>query len=103
MSGVFVFLLLICVGLGIAAYDGSFYVTGTQFYESCWEKNANAKALNYSKEPEPRDPYQAAVWAQCNDIAARAMDSENMVLSSSSPSAPAEARALSSFCPDRET
>jgi hypothetical protein len=36
---IFPILLVIGIGAaGVAAYKGMFYVTGSQYYEGCWER-----------------------------------------------------------------
>jgi hypothetical protein len=98
-----VVLLLGAFGFGFAAYHGSLYITGTQFYEACWDKRAKQKADRSKAEPDTADPYQAVIWAKCNEIAAEAMDSEGMTLGSSADGAPAERKMLAPACPDRHT
>ena len=36
-------LLLVGVGAGAAAYSGMFYITGSQFYEACRQRQAKEK------------------------------------------------------------
>jgi hypothetical protein len=57
-------LLLIAIGAGAAAYKGMFYVTGSQYYEACWERRAKEnKAKDHTHEAEADNPSQAVLWA----------------------------------------
>jgi hypothetical protein len=38
-------LLLVGIGAGVAAYHGMFYVTGSQFYEACQQRQAKEKIV----------------------------------------------------------
>jgi hypothetical protein len=85
------------------AYRGLFYVTGDQFYRACWERSAAQQAIGGFKEPQAKDPDQAALWASCTPIVARAWDKAGFAFSSPDPNAPPEARALVGACPNRDT
>src|SRR5215469_15413225 len=47
-----VVLLLVGIGAGAAAYRGAFYVTGSQFYEACRQRQAKEKIDGGFKEVE---------------------------------------------------
>jgi hypothetical protein len=96
-------LLLIGAGsAGVAAYKGVFYVTGSQYYEGCWERRAKEnKRESFSKEVEADTPSQAVLWASCTPIMAESLDNAGFTLGSSAPEASADAKALASVCPDR--
>jgi hypothetical protein len=96
-------LLLLIVGAGSGAYYGVFYVTGSRFYENCWERRAKEKLVGGFNEAQAGNPYQAALWSSCTPIVAQAMDNAGFTLGSSAANAPAEAKALASSCPNRET
>jgi hypothetical protein len=94
-------LLVVGIGAGVAAYNGMFYITGSQFYEACWQRRAKEKILG-NKEAEADNPSQAVLWASCTPIMAESMDKAGFVLGSSAPGAPEDAKALASACPDRD-
>ena len=45
MRALIAVLLLVGIGAGVAAYHGMFYVTGSQFYEACSQRQAEKKKL----------------------------------------------------------
>jgi hypothetical protein len=93
-------LLLIGAGIaGVAAYKGTFYVTGSQFYEGCWEQRAKQKKDMF-KEVEADNPSQAAVWASCSTVVLEIMDRAGFAAGSSNPNADADMKALAGACPD---
>ena len=99
--------LLLLVGIGsagVAAYKGMFYVTGSQYYEACWERRAKENTVkgleSFSYKAEADNPSQAALWARCTHIMAESMDNAGFTIGSSAPQAPADAKALASVCPD---
>jgi hypothetical protein len=97
-------LLLIGIAAGAAAYKGMFYVTGSQYYEACWERRAKEnKRENFAKDVEADNPSQAVLWASCTPIMAETMDNAGFTLGSSANNAPAEAKALANACPNRDT
>ena len=95
-----VVLLLVGIGAGAAAYSGVFYVTGSQFYEACRQRQAKEKIDGGFKEVEADNPSQALLWASCTPIMAENMDNAGFAIGSSAPEAPADAKALASACPD---
>jgi hypothetical protein len=98
----FALLLLVgCIGAGVGAYYGLFYVTGSQFYEGCWERRAKEKMVGGFNEAQAVNASQAALWASCTPVVAEAMDDAGFTFGSSAAEAPAEAKALASSCPDR--
>jgi hypothetical protein len=104
MRTLFVILLLIGSAVaGAAAYHGVFYVTGSQFYEGCWERGAKEKEIGGFKDAQAGNPGQAVIWASCFPIVAEVMDKAGFALGSSRPDAPANAKALAGPCPDRQT
>ena len=103
MGALSIVLLLVGIGAGVAAYRGMFYVTGSQYYEACWERRAKEnKANDHSNEAEADNPSQAVLWASCTPIMAESMDKAGFGLGSSHPNAHADAKALANACPDRD-
>jgi hypothetical protein len=101
------FPILLVIGIsaaGVAAYNGMFYVTGSQYYEGCWQRRAKENTVkgieSFSYNAEADNPSQAALWASCTPIMAESMDKAGFVLGSSAPEASADAKALASVCPD---
>jgi hypothetical protein len=95
-------LLLIGIGgAGVVAYRGVFYVTGSQYYEACWERRAKENKIGgFFKEAEADNPSQAVLWASCTPIMLESMENAKFGLGSSNPNAPADIKALASVCPD---
>jgi hypothetical protein len=59
-------ILIAAVSFACLCYNGMFYRTGAQFYDTCWQKvHANGK--------EPNSPQQAANWSVCEDTADAAL------------------------------
>ena len=73
MQALLAVLLLVGVGAGAAAYSGVFYVTGSQFYEACRQRQAKEKIDGGFKEAEADNPSQAAPWASCTPIMGESM------------------------------
>lgn len=95
-------LLLIGIGgAGVAAYQGVFYVTGSQYYEACWERRAKENKIGLFEQAEADNPSQAVLWASCTPIVVDSMEKAGFALGSSSPQAPADMKALASACPDQ--
>ena len=95
--------ILLLIGLiGFAIHQGWFFVTGAQFYKSCWEQRAamDARASGDFKEPKAGNPQQASLWAQCAPITFSGMVQAGMELGSSDASASEERQKLAAFCPD---
>ena len=97
------FLLLLMGGAGTAAAQGAFYVTGSQFYEACWQRHAKEKKEGGFKDVEADNPSQAALWARCTPLVAETMDKIGFAIGDSRPNASAEARALAPDCPNAFT
>src|SRR5260221_9337068 len=97
------FLLLISIGAGAAAYQGMFYVTGSQFYEACRQRQAKEKIDGGFKEAGADNPSQAALWGSCTPIMGESMGNTGFAIGSSSPQATEDAKALASACPDAYT
>jgi hypothetical protein len=95
-------LLLIVIFL-VAAYHGTLYVTGSQFYDACSERKARARALGALEMPQASNSSQATLWAQCTPITTRTMREAGFLFSSSAENAPAEMKDLIGYCPDRYT
>jgi hypothetical protein len=93
--------LLLMVIFLVAAYHGTLYVTGSQFYEACSERKAKSRALGALAKPRASDPSQAALWARCTPITTRTMRDAGFLFSSSAENAPAEMKELIGYCPDR--
>jgi hypothetical protein len=87
-------LVLLAVGAAVAAHYGMFYVTGSQFYEACWELKAKAKAIGGFKDPEASNPSQAILWANCTPIAARGLDEAGFLFGSSAQNAPGRSKSV---------
>src|SRR6266446_1265540 len=51
--------LLVGIGAGAAAYSGVFYVTGSQFYEACWQRRAKENIVGGFKDVEADNPSQS--------------------------------------------
>ncbi len=75
--GITFFVLVAVVGAGLAA-NGTFYPTGKQFYEACWEKHV--KEQQVTREPQTDDPHKDLLWRNCEVIALRAAFAEGMML-----------------------
>jgi hypothetical protein len=93
-------LLLVGIGAGAGAYSGVFYVTGSQFYEACRQRQAKEKIDAAFKEAEADNPSQAALWGGCTPIMTESMGNAGFAIGSSSPQATEDAKALASACPD---
>jgi hypothetical protein len=96
-------LFLVGIGAGAGAYSGAFYVTGSQFYEACRQRQAKEKIDGGFKEVEADNPIQALLWASCTPIMGESMDNAGFAIGSSSPQATEDAKALASACPDAYT
>jgi len=96
-------LLLVGIGAGAAAYSGVFYVTGSQFYEACRQRQAKEKIDGGFKDAEADNPSQALLWASCTPIMTESMGNAGFAIGSSSPQATEDAKALASACPDAYT
>jgi hypothetical protein len=81
---------------GYFAYAGTFYPTGRQYYEVCWQKSNEGNA-------HASDPYRDVIWTNCENTAARVIfasgmlaagepeddqDKEEIALKAACPSAP---------------
>jgi hypothetical protein len=65
------FLLLCCLSVlgqvqGLTA--AMFYVTGSQFYEACRQRQAKEKIDGGFKDAEADNPSQAALWGSCGGV-----------------------------------
>jgi hypothetical protein len=96
-------LLLLGIGAGVAAYHGMFYITGSQFYEACSQRQAKEKIDDGFKEVGADNPSQAALWGSCTPIMGETMGNAGFAIGSSSPQATEDAKALASACPDART
>jgi hypothetical protein len=92
--------LLVVIGAGAAAYSGVFYVTGSQFYEACRQRQAKEKINGNFKEAEADNRSQAALWGGCTPMMTESMGNAGFAIGSSSPQATEDAKALASACPD---
>ena len=79
------------------AYTGTFYVTGRQWYEGCYELRVEQSKVGWAK-PQAADAYKAALWAKCEPIVDRAMFASGL-LYVGDPSRDLGAAALGSSCP----
>ena len=100
MQALLAVLLLVGIGAGVAAYHGMFYVTGSQFYEACQQRQVKEKIVGGFNEVEADNPSQAALWASCTPIMGESMENAGFAIGSSSPQATEDAKALASACPD---
>jgi hypothetical protein len=96
-------LLLFGIGAAVAAYHGMFYITGSQFYEACSQRQAKEKIDDGFKEAGADNPSQAALWGSCTPIMGETMGNAGFAIGSSSPQATEDAKALASACPDART
>jgi hypothetical protein len=96
-------LLLVGIGAGAAAYSGVFYVTGSQFYGACLQRQAKEKIDTAFKEAEADNASQAVLWGSCTPIMGESMANAGFAIGSSSPQATEDAKALASACPDAYT
>jgi hypothetical protein len=93
-------LLLVGIGAGAGAYSGVFYVTGSQFYEACRQRQTKEKIDAAFKEAEADNRSQAILWGSCTPILTESMGNAGFAIGSSSPQATEDAKALASACPD---
>ena len=100
MQALLAVLLLVGIGAGAGTYSGVFYVTGSQFYEACQQRQAKEKIVGGFNEVEADNPSQAALWANCTPIMGESMENAGFAIGSSSPQATEDAKALASACPD---
>ena len=100
MQALLAVLLLVGIGAGVAAYHCMFYVSGSQFYEACQQRQAKEKIVGGFNEVEADNPSQAALWANCTPIMGESMENAGFAIGSSSPQATEDAKALASACPD---
>ena len=100
MQALLAVVLLVGIGTGAAAYSGVFYVTGSQFYEACRQREAKEKINGDFKEAEADNRSQAALWGGCTPMMTESMGNAGFAIGSSSPQATEDAKALASACPD---
>ena len=103
MQALLVVLLLVGIGAGAAAYSGVFYVTGSQFYEACRQRQAKEKIDGGFKDAAADNPSQALLWASCTPIMTEGMGDAGFAIGSSSPQATEDAKTLAIACPDAYT
>src|SRR5205823_6274177 len=103
LFAVLLLLLLLGISAGVAAYHGMFYITGSQFYEACSQRQAKEKNDDDFKEVGADNPSQAALWGRCTPIMGETMGNAGFAIGSSSPQATEDAKALASACPDAHT
>ena len=85
MQALLAVLLLVGIGAGVAAYHGMFYVTGSQFYEACQQRQAKEKIVGGFNEVEADNPSQAALWGSCTPIMTESMENAGFAIGSSLP------------------
>ena len=98
MQALLAVLLLVGIGAGVAAYHGMFYVTGSQSYEACQQRQAKEKIVGGFNEVEADNPSQAALWGSCTPIMTESMENAGFAIGSSLPQATEDAKALGG-CP----
>jgi len=60
--------------VGYLCYAGTFYVTGKQWFEACYERSIQKEAREFAtKEPVSPDPYKQLLWANCETLSGREM------------------------------
>jgi hypothetical protein len=90
-------LFILLVGCGFLAYNGTFYTTGRQWYENCYELKVEQEKAGLS-EPKTTDPYKAAFWKRCELYSRRGIFNAGFVLAGN-PERDAGARSLGTSCP----
>jgi hypothetical protein len=75
--------LLVGIGAGAGAYSGMFYVTGSQFYEACQQRQAKEKIDGGFKDAEADNRSQAVLWASCTPIMGESMANAGFAIGSS--------------------
>lgn len=88
-------ILVVAIVAGYLAYTGTFFPTGRQYYEVCWEKQSAQADREHAG-----DPYRDVIWTHCDEIAARVIFASGML----APPEPeddqdTEAIALKAACP----
>jgi hypothetical protein len=76
-----------------------FYVTGSQFYKACSQRQAKEKIDGGFKEVGADNPSQAALWGSCTPIMGEIIGNAGFAIGSSSPQATEDAKALARACP----
>ena len=93
------FLVILILISGItSAHAGTFYTTGKEFYEGCWQRKTKDEAW---RNAVAATPSEAALWARCSPMVAETMERIGFAISSSHEKAPAEMKALVGFCPNQ--
>ena len=92
MQALLAVVLLVGIGAGAAAYSGVFYVTGSQFYEACRQRQAKEKIDGGFKDAEADNRSQAVLWASCTPIMGESMANAGFAIGSSSPQATEDAK-----------
>ncbi|MBT1512748.1 hypothetical protein KIP88_19800 [Bradyrhizobium sp. SRL28] len=95
--GIVVFSLALGGSAFQPAHAGTFYTTGKEFYESCWQRKTKDEPW---KNAVAATPSEAALWASCSPMVAETMISIGFEISSSREKAPAEMKALVGFGPN---
>ena len=85
MQALLAVLLLVGIGAGAGAHSGVFYVTGSQFYEACRQRQAKEKIVGGFNEVEADNPSQAVLWGSCTPIMTESMGNAGFAIGSSSP------------------
>ncbi|MCG3774902.1 MAG: hypothetical protein JW395_1727 [Nitrospira sp.] len=69
------------VGAALASYHGAFGPTGADYFQSCWERQAEERTMKgLFERPEPKSPQQAISWAGCEPISRRAIYRKGIIL-----------------------
>lgn len=68
LFGVFVFVACVVSAVGYLAHSGTFFITGAQWYEACWEQSRASAGFTIPVAP---DPQTDIVWASCEPTAWR--------------------------------
>lgn len=71
-------LVVVAIVAGTLAYNDFFYLTGSTWYEACWEKRAKLGSIA-DKDPVADDPYTDAIWTSCEQIAQRAVYKKGII------------------------
>ena len=93
---VVIVILLLLAAVGAPTIAQTFFVTGSQYYEACWELHTKTE---HFEEPKPETPRKAVLWTQCEVIAQRAFFNAGMMFSGNVETS--EGNRLRAACPNR--
>jgi len=96
---------LIVVGIAIVAglaYSGTFYATGKQWYEGCYEYKVEGEKAGILSEAKTSNPYKAILWKNCEPTSRRGIFKAGHLLAGN-PGYDRGAVALGDTCPSSWT